>query len=136
MRTIKYLSLLILIVLISCKDKSNPVSSEVNYDYFYNSWKHSYEEDIINDPTKVFRPSDYKVFPATWYRETFIFRKDNTCSYLVLGPSDIHYFQDGKWNLVDKEKNIITLLDSTNTIYKKFQINELKRDILKIKFVN
>ena len=136
MKTILYLPLFLLVILFSCKEKSNPVNSDVDYNYFYKSWTNSYEEQIINDPTNIFRPSDYKEFPAARYRETLIFNQDNTCSYLVLAPNDRHYFQDGKWNLDDQGKNIITIFDSTNTVYKKFQITELKQDILKFILVN
>ncbi len=136
MGTIKYLPLFLLVILFSCKEKSNPVNSEVDYSYFYKSWTNSNEEQIINDPTNIFRPNDYKEFPITWYRETLIFNQDNTCSYLVLAPNDGHYFQNGKWNLIDQENNIIAIFDSTDTIYKKFQITELKQDILKFILVN
>ena len=131
MKTILYLPLFLLVILFSCKEKSNPVNSDVDYNYFYKSLTNSYEEQIINDPPNIFRPSDYKEFPAARYRETLIFNQDNTCSYLVLAPNDRHYFKDGKWNLDDQGKNIIT-----NTVYKKFQITELKQDILKFILVN
>jgi hypothetical protein len=126
-----------LLIFNSCSDdKSNPVNSEIDFNYFYKSWTNSYEEQTLNEPTKIFRPSDYQGFPAAWYRETLIFNQDNTCSYLILDSNDAHYFQDGKWNLADQGKIIITMLDSTNTIYKKFQVTELKQDILKFIIVD
>lgn len=136
MKTIKYFPLFLLVVLVSCEEKSNPVSSEVNYEYFYNSWTRSYEEETNNDSIKLFRPNDYKEFSISRYREILIFKQDNSCSYLVLAPNDAHYFQSGKWNLINQEKNIITIFDSTNTIYKNFQITELKQDILKLIIVD
>jgi hypothetical protein len=129
-KIIKYL-LLLSIVLVSCKESSNPVDLEVDYNYFYNSWKHSFEEQTTNDNIKIFRPSDYKDFQASWYRETLVFHPDNRCNYLFLAPNDAHYFLNGKWYSDDQEKNIVTIYDSTNTRYKKFHIIELKRDVLR-----
>ena len=38
--------------------------------------------------------------------------------------------------MIDREKNIINILDSSGAVYKKFQIVELKQDLLKLVFVN
>lgn len=123
--------LFLLISIISCKEKSNPVISDVDFNYFYKSWTNSFEERIENDSVYIYRPSDYKNFPTSWYREKLIFNPDHTCSYLVIGDRDLHHFENGKWCLVDQEKNIVTIIGSKNTIYRKFRITKLKQDILK-----
>ena len=50
--------------------------------------------------------------------------------------NDAHYFQNGKWSFVNREKNIIEILDSSGAAYKKFQVIELKQDLLKFVGVN
>ncbi|MDO8548800.1 MAG: hypothetical protein Q7S39_01430 [Ignavibacteria bacterium] len=136
MNTIKYLLLFFYFILISCNEKSNPIASNVDFSYLYVNWVHAYEEENINDSIKIFRPNDYKTFPPSRYREMLSFKQDSSCVYLVLAPNDAHYFQNGRWSLINKEKNIIKILDSSNTVYKKFQIIELKQNILKIILVD
>ena len=136
MMMLKYIFILFLLVLFSCKDKSDPVEADIEIDNLYNSWTNSWEEQTSGDSTKIFRPSNYKEFAISRYREVLIFNQNNTCSYLVLAPNDAHYFQNGRLTLVDQEKNIFAILDSTEQVYKKFQITELKKDLLKYILVN
>ena len=108
----------------------------MDYTYFTKEWTSSYEEQTVNDLTQIFRPRDYKEFPLSRYREQLKFTQDSNCSYLVLAPNDAHYFQNGKWSFVNREKNIIEILDSSGAAYKKFQVIELKQDLLKFVGVN
>lgn len=100
------------------------------------SWTNSYEEEDINRSPQIYRPSDYKEYPSSRYREQLTFNNDSNCKYLVLDPADAHYIKSGKWSMIDREKNIINILDSSGAVYKKFQIVELKQDLLKLVFVN
>ena len=136
MKMVKIVFILFTIILFSCKEKSNTVAADIEINNLYNSWTNSWEEQISGDSTKIFRPSNYKEFPASWYREVLIFNENSTCSYLVLAPNDAHYFQNGKLTIVDQGKNIFAILDSTERVYKKFQITELKKDLLKYILVN
>ena len=136
MKTVKYLIVLFLITLGSCKEETNPVTSQIDYGQLNKSWTNSFEEQEVNSSTQVYRPNNYKEFPASHYREQYVFNNDSNCSYLVLDPADAHYFKSGKWSLIDREKNIIKVVDSSGTVYKKLQIVELKQDLLKLVFVN
>ena len=136
MKTVKSVLLILVVIFVSCKEKSNPVSSDVDFTYFTTSWTNSFEEETINHEIEIFRPSNYKEFPKSRYREGLIFAQDSNCSYLVLAPNDGHYFQNGKWSFVNREKNIVQILDTSGAAYKKFQIVELKQDLLKLIIVN
>ena len=132
METVKYLILLILITLGSCKEETNPVVSQIDYGQLAKSWTNSYEEEGINNSLKIFRPSNYKKYTLSHYREEFMFSNDSTCNYLVLDPADAHYFKTGKWSFIDRAKNIVTIIDTSGVVYKTMQIVELKQDLLTI----
>ena len=114
-----------------CSEKSNPINSDIDYAYFTTHWINSFEEEITNDPTKIFRPSDYMEFQPSRYREQLIFNQDGSCRYLVLSPLDRHYFKTGIWKFLIKKENIIQISDSSGVTYKKFQILELDQSLLK-----
>ena len=108
MKTVKSVLLILVVILFPAKKKSNPVSSDVDFTYFTTSWTNSFEEETINHEIEIFRPSNYKEFPKSRYREGLIFAQDSNCSYLVLAPNDGHYFQNGKWSFVNREKKYCT----------------------------
>ncbi|WP_347175167.1 hypothetical protein [Polaribacter uvawellassae] len=66
-----------------------------------NSWLESYEEDY-----GVYRPSDYKTFPDSHYRQYFKFMENNKCEYLVLSPVDAHYIENGFWEFIEDDNSI------------------------------
>jgi hypothetical protein len=136
MKTVKSVLLMLVVIFVSCKEKSNPVSSTVDYSYFTTSWTNSYEEETINHETEIFRPSNYKEFPLSRYREKLTFTQDSNCRYLVLAPNDAHYFLNGKWSFVNRDEDIVQILDSSGAVYKKFHIVELHQDLLKLIIVN
>jgi hypothetical protein len=136
MKTARYLIVLFLITFSSCKEETNPVTSQIDYGQLTRNWTNSYEEEDLNNSTKIFRPSNYKEYPSSRYREQLTFTNDSNCSYLVLDPADAHYFKSGKWSLIDREKNIIKIADSSGVEYKTLQIVELKKDLLKLVSIN
>ncbi len=91
------------------------------------TWVHSYEEGY-----DIYRPSDYKKFPPSWFRQTFGLRDGYKCSYLVSAPNDGHYMEEGTWRF-DEKKNILTILNRGLEVVTCFEILELKEDILKVK---
>jgi len=96
------------------------------------SWIHSWEEDDENS-CSIYRPSDYKEFPPSRFRQYFEFKENNVCSYLVLSPDDAHYIQDGVWEY-DESTNIITIMSETDVIFE-FQIIELDKNMLKLRML-
>ena len=136
MSKLKYL-LVMLFSLIACKGESDFVPSKINSAYLYNSWTNSFEEQKnANEMIQIFRPNNYTEFPASRYREIITFRKDGSCTFFILDPADAHHFENGQWKFLDRENNIIGILKSSDKVYKKFQILELKSDLLKILLIN
>ncbi len=136
MSKLKYL-LVMLFSLIACKGESNFNTPKIDSAYLYKSWTNSFEEQKnLNEMIQIFRPNNYKEFPASRYREIITFRKDGGCTFLILDPADAHHFENGQWKFLDRENKIIGILNSSDKVYKKFQILELKNDLLKILLVN
>jgi hypothetical protein len=85
----------ILILLFQCDDQ--PI---LQADLLSREWTHSYEEQQNNeDEYQLFRPADFKNFPASRFRKKFIFKEDGSCSALKLAPNDAHYFEKCYWEL-------------------------------------
>ena len=126
MSKLKYLFLVVLFSLIACKGESNFNTSKIDSTYLYKSWTNSFEEQKnVNEMIQIFRPNNYKEFPASRYREIITLRKDGGCTFFVLDPADAHHFENGKWKFLDRENKIIGILNSSGEVYKKFQIVEL-----------
>jgi hypothetical protein len=115
---------------ISCKKSTEP--SEFDIQDLYNTWVHSYEEQ---NNQKVFRPIDYKEFPASRFRMKYIFKENNLCQWLVLAMDDAHYLQSGTWV---QEKSSIFISDSNGTLQENisFSIINLKQKLLEIAPIN
>ena len=95
------------------------------------SWTQSYEENI-SESYIIYRPSDYKDFPPSRYRQVYIFRDNKNCEYLILAPNDAHYMENGNWEY-DAKNNIIKVMNSDFIVLYEFEIIELKDDLLKLK---
>jgi hypothetical protein len=94
------------------------------------SWTHSGEEENENGYS-IYRPSDYKEFPPSRFRQTFDFKDNRVCIYLVLAPNDAHYNQEGVWEY-DESIGIITVMNGTDVVFE-FKVLELNKNILKLK---
>ena len=101
-------------------------------DMIERSWIHSQEEEDENGYS-IYRPSDYKEFPPSRFRQYFDFKDNNVCSYLVLSPNDGHYIQEGVWEY-DESTNIIKIMNETDIIFE-FRIFELNKNILKLRML-
>lgn len=92
-------------------------------------WYHSYEEEI--DSIKIYRPSDYKEFPPTRFRQRYILEDNNVCQYFVLDSKDAHYYESGYWNYL-AENQILQILDSNSSLVDEYKILALRTDLLKM----
>lgn len=96
-------------------------------------WTHDTEEST--EQYDLYRPSDYKVFPPSRYRQVFDFKKDGVCAYLFLEPTDGHMMRIGKWNL-DEKTNSIKIYDQHAVLLYQFEVVEMSDDLLKLKAKN
>ena len=95
------------------------------------SWTHSYEEKAL-EGVQIYRPSDYKDFQSSWYRQIFNFEDNNECDYYVLAPNDAHFMASGSWDYNDKI-NIIKVFNSDSEMIYEFEVVVLTDDLLKLK---
>jgi hypothetical protein len=100
------------------------------------SWARSYEEETGSStkPGQVFRPSDFKQFPATWFRMRYIFGEDRKCEWLVLHPSDAHFMKQGTWTADPRDDRVILIYDTNGTLVESvsFKILELEENLLRV----
>ena len=99
-----------------------------------NSWTHSYEESIPGQ-IEVYRPTNYKEFPPLRFRQIFNFKSNNLCDYLVLSPNDGHYLKNAFWDF-DEKANIIKIYTKNSEVLYRYEVIELRDNLLKIKAIN
>ena len=129
------LAILNVVLFTQCKQESEiePKQMELyDLDAIKGRWRHSYEEN--ENAYSVYRPSNYKKFPPSRFRQYFDFKDNNLCFFWVLASDDGHYEEEGVWTY-DESTNTITIMMETVPIYK-FIILELKEDILKLKMMS
>lgn len=105
---------------------------EVYQDWLLNKeWTQSYEEKT-SEELELYRPSDYKEFPLSRYRQIFYFDDDNICEYSVLAPNDSHYMTSGSWKYIEKT-NSIEIFNSDSELIYELQVVKLSTDLLTVK---
>ncbi len=124
MKTLRLSLILLSFLFISCEKDNENQNTQVSF--LKQTWYHPYEEDYT-----IYRPNDYKDFPASRYRQSFTFEDNNVCSYSVLSPNDAHYDKKGKWNF-NTADNILEIRNLKSRVVYKFKIIELNKDILKV----
>lgn len=65
----------------------------INTEYLCQHWVNSYEEEPQTNKGHLYRPKDFKEFPASRFRMQYIFYKDGTCKWFYLDPTDGHHFK-------------------------------------------
>ena len=132
MRKLIILSIVIAagISITSCKKDNNTIQRSL----LENSWTHSSEESIPGQ-IEVYRPTNYKEFPLTRFRQIFNFKYNNLCDYLVLLPNDGQYFKNAFWDF-DEKANIIKIYNENSEVLYKYEVIELRDNLLKIKAIN
>ena len=117
-------SLIMIMSLYKCSEDTPEV-------FLRKSWSRSYEEEISKE-IQIYRPSNYKEFPPSRYREVFEFEANNVCRYLILAENDGHYMENGKWEYNESTK-IIKIFNSNSEIKYEFEVVELTNDLLKLR---
>jgi len=96
-----------------------------------NEWTHSREEQSSQE-IEIYRPSNFKEFPLSRYRQIFSFLDNNRCDYLVLAENDAHFMASGSWEYDDKTR-IVRIFNSNFELQHEFEIVEIAGNLLKIK---
>jgi hypothetical protein len=106
-----------------------PADGALDVKLLCRSWTHSREEG-----EGIYRPTESKKFPASRFREVYVFKKDGTCEWLSLSPTDAHRMTKGTWKSDDKNPRLIQIFgQKKDSPAKSLQVVELKDDVLKIK---
>ena len=130
MKNLMYALLFSLVIVLSCKEKSSTTKPTNDFPELSQSWMNSFEEET--DSINIYRPSSYKQYPASRYRDAFTLQSDGKCSYLVLSPTDAHYFVAGTWSVNVSSDTIVELRDTVGGIHYKLKVVELKNDLLRV----
>lgn len=117
----------VLFITINCAAniKKTPLPKE-----FFTCWKAAYEENDEKAKTQVYRPCTNEFGPSM-FRLSIEFTSNGNCKYLHAGPTDNHYYVEGKWKYNSKTK-VVTVLDDKKKLAYKFKVIETKSDILKV----
>ena len=124
----------------SCSPKSGSVNTmasgsghmltRTNVEYLCKHWVHSREEQQQTDKDQIYRPKDFKEFPASRFRMQYILYKNGDCEWYYLAPDDGHHFKPGKWRLDPNDKSILQIIKDGTT--ESYRITELTKDMLRI----
>lgn len=127
-----YLSFIVaaFVIFQSCNSTANLSSSSATKALQQN-WKHSHEESST-DGSEIYRPSNYKTFPPSMFRQAYNLQANGKCEYLVLHPADAHYMAKGNWSY-DPETHTLEIKDAYFKTVAKYEVVELGKDILKVR---
>ena len=124
----KLIVLFYTLFLFGCNTGVNQKNDKIIIEELKKEWTHSREEET--DSIKIYRPSDYKEFPASRYRQIFSFLDSGKCEYSILASNDAHFSEQGFWSYNENEQ-IITITDTTQTIIKRIEVIEVTKELLK-----
>lgn len=129
MRKLKILivTLVIVVVMIGCEKNNDAIIIPL----LKQSWTESHEENPSQN-IRIYRPSDYKEFPVTRYRQLFIFQDNNKCDYLKLAANDAHFMILGTW-AYEEENKILTIFNKESEVAHKYEMMELRKNVLKLR---
>jgi hypothetical protein len=120
------------ILAITCNQcVAQKASSTLDISSLYNCWTDSREETSLDSSFSIFRPCDFKSFPASRFRFRIEFKENGECSWLNLAPNDAHYMVQGTWSY-DKEKRIITVKDQSGNVFATYKPISIAGDIMKV----
>src|SRR5712691_9668751 len=108
---------------------SSKTLTGINTEYLCQHWVHSHEEEQKNK-NQIYRPKDFKEFPASRFRMQYIFYKNGDCEWYYLAPDDAHHFKPGKWKVDPNDKSILHIIKGETT--ESYRVTELKKDILRL----
>lgn len=97
-----------------------------------------YPNEIINNWIEVdrvlgiYKPIGFEEFPVQRFAQTYEFKENNICNFLMLSPVDAHFIVKGKWEYV-KDTRRIQIYNSLDELHIEFEMLELSEEILRIK---
>lgn len=108
--------LILIVALTSCTKQID----DINTNSLMGRWVRSMEEET-DDNLYVFRPHDFKEFAPSRFRFFMVLKLNNECDYFVCHPTDMHYVEQGFWDL-NQLNNIIFLYDNEMKKFAEYEI--------------
>ncbi|WPR74067.1 hypothetical protein [Algoriphagus sp. NG3] len=124
------LALLLSMLILGCDNDNEIIQTSI----LKMKWIESFEEKT-SEEIEIYRPGDYDDFPASRYRQVFIFDDNGEIEYSVLATNDAHYMAKGSWEYNEKTK-ILKIYNSDSEKIYEFEIIELTNQVLKLKANN
>lgn len=122
------------LVLAACSlQEPNSSSETISIEHLTQHWVHSAEEDQPNGAIHVYRPHDFKEFPASRFRMQYIFKPDGSCDWFYLAPNDGHHFRSGTWRL-DPQETVLHVEQGEHTV--SYRIVEMRKSLLRVAPIN
>jgi len=72
-------------------------------------------------------------FPASWFRQAYLFSQDGAGARLVLHETDAHYMESMSWSSDNKNPNLMHIKDASGKALISFEILELTPEIMRIR---
>ena len=123
---------MILILLITYTISSYIITNDINKTDLIGCWTDSMKEKNPKDSIRIFRPCDFKEFPASRFRFIMELKNDEKCICLYLAPIDAHQMMDGTWNH-KRETKTLRIFNTQNGEVKVFQVSEKEEKSIKNK---
>ncbi|MFK7788202.1 MAG: sialate O-acetylesterase [Phycisphaeraceae bacterium] len=101
-------------------------------DLFIGKWTSSYEDKKKWDDPDIFLRTDSRDWPPSRFRMRYVFKKDGSCEYLYLHPTDAHKMVAGTWTQKGDEIHISDKAGKKQRNVS-FEIVEIGKDKLKTK---
>ena len=141
MRTFRYFNLLIALAMISFGPTSESAAdvmtsgtaaapTGIDTADLCRHWIHSVEEQTRTQKAQIYRPADFKQFPANHFRMQYIFHANGECEWYYLSPDDAHRFKSAKWRIASNDKDVLQIVKRDSM--ESYRIIELTKDILRI----
>lgn len=92
-------------------------------------WADSREDNIQGSGINIYRPCDFKEFPASRFRFRMELNDNGSCSYLHLASNDAHYMAPGSWTY-NEQNNHLEIWDQKGNLIRKFKVLDLQKDLM------
>lgn len=98
---------------------------------FVKCWTDSREDNIQGAGTNIYRPCDFKDFPASRFRFRMELNENGSCNYLHLASNCAHYIAPGSWTFNAQNKHL-EIRDQKEQVIWTFKILNLHKDVMEI----
>ena len=118
----------ILLFLVSAYE-SNAQKDLIDTSSIAQCWTHSVEENDLENNVNIYRPCGSKDFPVRRFRFVMELRRNGTCDWLYLAPTDAHHMKKGTWTYEESSQEL-TIRDENGKLVHAYKINTLDKHMM------